>query len=152
MSCQTRVEFSAGYTKTLILPSKVLPFTSRTITKNGNWVGPKVIMLGPVCKFASLKGTILWFWSLECEYKGQIVSKLDLDLLNEYKLMYFDRNHFGNNDGKILECNKWVLCNHRWIPLYYPLQKSFTWISTLSEKHSLITSQKMEHNSIKMAY
>ena len=51
----------------------------------------------------SLKGTILW---LKSEFTGQIVSKLDLGLLNAYKLMYFDRNFNGNKDSKILGGNK----------------------------------------------
>ena len=31
-----------------------------------------------------------------------MVSKIDLGLLDAYKLMYFDRNINGNKDGKIL--------------------------------------------------
>ena len=43
----TKVEFSAGYTKTHSLPSKISPFRSETITKTRN----KVTMLGHVCQF-----------------------------------------------------------------------------------------------------
>ena len=39
---------------------------------------------------------------LKHEFKGQIVSKLDLGLLNAYKLMYFDRNINRNKDEKNL--------------------------------------------------
>ena len=46
--------------------------------KNRNWVGP-------FCKFVSLKGTILWFLRLNCEFKSQMVSKFYLDLLNTLK-------------------------------------------------------------------
>ena len=35
-----------------------------------------------------------------------MVSKFDLGLLKEYKVMYFDRNINGNKDDKILEGNK----------------------------------------------
>ena len=56
-----KVYFSAGYTKTYLLLSKILPFRRKTITKNGNWVGPKVFMLGPFDQFTSQIGTILWF-------------------------------------------------------------------------------------------
>ena len=51
------------------------------------------------------------------EFKGRIVSKFDLDLLNLYKLMYFDKNTNGNKNGKSFEGNKWVLFKQRWIPL-----------------------------------
>ena len=33
-------------------------------------------------------------------FKGQIVFKFDLGLLNAYKLMYFDSNVNGNKDDK----------------------------------------------------
>ena len=36
------------------------------------------------------------------EFKGQIVSKFDLDLLNAYKSMYFDRNI--SEKGSYLSC------------------------------------------------
>ena len=42
-----------------------------------------------------------------------LVSKFDLGLLNAYKLMSFNRN----KDCRILEGNKWILCNQRWITL-----------------------------------
>ena len=40
---------------------------------------------------------------LKSEFKGQIVSKFDLGLLNAYNPMYFDRNISENKDGKITE-------------------------------------------------
>ena len=49
-----------------------------------------------------LKDTILWFLRLKSEFKGQIVFKFDLGLLNAYKLMYFYRNINGNKDDKML--------------------------------------------------
>ena len=38
----------------------------------------------------------LWFFSLKCWFKGQIISRIDLSLPNAYKLMCFDRNINGN--------------------------------------------------------
>ena len=40
---------------------------------------------------------------LKSESKDQIVSKFDQGLLDAYKLIQFDRNINGNEDGKILE-------------------------------------------------
>ena len=40
------------------------------------------------------------FKSLKGEFKGQIVSKFDLDLLNAYNSMHFDRNISGNKGEK----------------------------------------------------
>ena len=37
---------------------------------------------------------------LKSEFKGQIVSKFDLGLLNAYKPMYFNRKISENKDGK----------------------------------------------------
>jgi hypothetical protein len=48
------------------------------------------------------KGSILWLQKLKSEFKGQILSKFDLGLLNAYKLMYFDGNIDGNKDEKSL--------------------------------------------------
>ena len=45
------------------------------------------------------------FSSVKDEIKGQIAFKFDLDLLNAYKLMYFDGNINRNKDGKILGGN-----------------------------------------------
>ena len=51
-----------------------------------------------------------------CEFKGQIVSKFDLGLLNAYNPMYFDRNISKNEDGKSYVTNgefyfnKCILC------------------------------------------
>ena len=47
----------------------------------------------------------LWFFSLKCWLKGQIISRINLSLPNAYKLMCFDRNINGNRDIKILECD-----------------------------------------------
>ena len=67
-------------------------YISKTITKNENQ--------GLVCQFFLTKRHNLKV------FKGQIVFKFDLGLLNAYKLMYFDtyfdRNNIGNEDGKIL--------------------------------------------------
>ena len=41
------------------------------------------------------------FSTFKSEFKGQIVLKFDLGLLNTYKLMYFDKK----SDGKILKGN-----------------------------------------------
>jgi hypothetical protein len=41
-------------------------------------------------------------------FKGQIVSKFDLGLLNAYNPMYFDKNISENKE-------LFVLCNERWI-------------------------------------
>ena len=57
--------------------------------------------------------------------KGKMVPKFDLGLLKEYKVMYYDRNTNGNKDGKILESNKWVLCNQHWIPFYQKMKNYF---------------------------
>ena len=51
----------------------------------------------------------LWFFSLKCWFKGQMMSKIHLSLPNAYKLMCFDRNVNGNRDVKFLECDKWSL-------------------------------------------
>ena len=40
------------------------------------------------------------FSRLKSEFKGQILSKFDLGLLNTYKLMYFNKN----KEEKILDC------------------------------------------------
>ena len=40
------------------------------------------------------------FSTFKSEFKGQIVLKFDLGLLNTYKLMYFDKNINGNKDSK----------------------------------------------------
>ena len=45
----------------------------------------------------------LWFFSLKCWFKGQIISRIHLSLPNAYKLMCFDRNINGNRDVKFLE-------------------------------------------------
>ena len=47
----------------------------------------------------------LWFFSLKCWFKGQIISRIHLSLPNAYKLMCFDRNINENRDVKILECD-----------------------------------------------
>ena len=51
----------------------------------------------------------LWFFSLKCWFKGQMISRIHLILPNAYKLMCFDRNINGNRDVKFLECDKWSL-------------------------------------------
>ena len=38
----------------------------------------------------------IWFFSLKCCFKSQIVSQIHLSLPNAYKLMCFDRNINGN--------------------------------------------------------
>ena len=44
--------------------------------------------------------------------------------------MFFYNNINENKVEEILECNEWVLCNLRWIPLYQALHKfSIIWIS-----------------------
>ena len=63
-------------------------YISKTITKNENQ--------GHVCQFFLTKRHNLKV------FKGQIVFKFDLGLLNAYKLMYFDSNVNGNKDFKIL--------------------------------------------------
>ena len=50
-------------------------------------------------KFASERQNSL-ILKLKSEFKGQIVSKFDLGLLNAYNSMYFDRNISENKDGK----------------------------------------------------
>ena len=45
--------------------------------------------------------------NLKSEFKGQIVSKFDLGLLNAYNPMYFDRNISENKDGKKIEGSYW---------------------------------------------
>ena len=47
----------------------------------------------------------LWFFSLKCWFKGQMMSRIHLSLPNAYKLMCFDRNINGNRDVKFLECD-----------------------------------------------
>ena len=47
----------------------------------------------------------LWFFSLKCWFKGQMISRIHLSLPNAYKLMCFDRNINGNRDAKFLECD-----------------------------------------------
>ena len=47
------------------------------------------------------------FKRLKSEFKGQIVSKFDLGLLNAYNPMYFDRNISENKDGKKMRA---VIC------------------------------------------
>ena len=44
---------------------------------------------------------------VKSEFKGQIVSKFDLGLLNAYKPMYFDRNICENKDGKTNKGSYW---------------------------------------------
>ena len=44
----------------------------------------------------------LWFFRLKCWFKGQIISRIHLNLPNAYKLMCFDRNINGNRDVKFL--------------------------------------------------
>ena len=51
----------------------------------------------------------LWFFSLKCYFKGQMIPRIHLILPNAYKLMCFDRNINGNRDVKFLECDKWSL-------------------------------------------
>ena len=46
----------------------------------------------------------LWFFSLKCWFKGQMMSKIHLSLPNAYKLMCFDRKINGR-DVKFLECD-----------------------------------------------
>ena len=47
----------------------------------------------------------LWFFSLKCWFKGQIISRIHLGLSNAFKLMCFDRNINENRDVKFLECD-----------------------------------------------
>ena len=47
------------------------------------------------------------FKRLKSEFKGQIVSKFDLGLLNAYNPMHFDRNISENKDGKKMRA---VIC------------------------------------------
>ena len=51
----------------------------------------------------------LWFCSLKCWFKGQIISRIHLILPNAYKLMCFDKTTNGNRDVKILECDYLLL-------------------------------------------
>ena len=44
----------------------------------------------------------LWFFRLKCWFKGQIISRIHLNLPNAYKLICFDRNINGNMDVKFL--------------------------------------------------
>jgi len=57
---------------------------------------------------------------LKSEFKGQIVSKFDLGLLNAYKPMYFGRNINGNRDVKFLECD--YLLVQRCVKLTLPIK------------------------------
>ena len=50
------------------------------------------------------------FKRLTSEFKGQIVSKLDLGLLNAYNPMHFDRNISENKDGKKNEGSYLSIC------------------------------------------
>ena len=47
----------------------------------------------------------LWFFSLKCCFKCQIISRIHLSLPNAYKLMCFDRNINENRDDKFLKCD-----------------------------------------------
>ena len=46
----------------------------------------------------------LWFFSLKCWFKGQIISRIHWSLPNAYKLICFDGNMNRNRDVKFLEC------------------------------------------------
>ena len=45
----------------------------------------------------------LWFFSLTCWFKGQVIPIIHLNLPNAYILMCFDENINGNRDDKFLE-------------------------------------------------
>jgi hypothetical protein len=51
----------------------------------------------------------LWFFRLQCWFKGQIISRIHLSLPNAYKLLCFDRNINGNRDVKFFEWDYWSL-------------------------------------------
>ena len=65
------------------------------------------------CKITKFQGIViencfsqfLWFFSLKCWCKGQIISRIHLILPNAYKVMCFDRNRNGNRYVKFLECD-----------------------------------------------
>ena len=67
------------------------------------WVGSMVTTLGHVSQFFINKR------HNSLVFKDWKVFKFDLDLLNTYKPMYFDRNINRNKDGNILGSNYWVL-------------------------------------------
>jgi len=69
----------------------------------------------------------LWFFSLKCWFKGQMMSKIHLSLPNAYKLMCFDRNVNGNRDVKFLECDKWSLHWYKNLTLVKALLQEETW-------------------------
>ena len=92
LSMLHKVKFTAGYSKTHLLPPKNNLFCSnKTITNKRR----------------------------SCEFKSQIASKFNLVLINANKLMYFHRIINRNKNHKILGGNKWVFCNQRWIALYF---------------------------------
>ena len=47
----------------------------------------------------------LWFFSLKCWCKGQIISRIHLSLPNAYRLMSVYRNVNGNRNVKLLWCD-----------------------------------------------
>ena len=54
----------------------------------------------------------LWFFRLKCSWKGQIIPRIHLALLNAYKLMCFARNINGNRNDTFFEWDCWSL--HWW--------------------------------------
>ena len=70
----------------------------------------------------------LWFFSLKCWFKGQMISRIHLILPNAYKLMCFDRNINGNRDVKFLECDKWSLHWYENLTLVNFFCEVFGWI------------------------
>ena len=79
----------------------------------------------------------LWFFSLKCWFKGQMISRIHLILPNAYKLMCFDRNINGNRNVKFLECDKWSLHWYKNLTLVFSSSFCFQFI------------QRVEHTFVK---
>ena len=85
------------------------------VRKNVIFAHPKVSFFGMCSKMQiipiknlNIKKVVpqfLWFFRLKCWFKGQIISRIHLSLLNAYKLMCFDRNIIRNRDVKFLRCD-----------------------------------------------
>ena len=70
----------------------------------------------------------LWFFTLKCWFKGQIISRIQLNILNAYKMMCFDRNINGNRDVEFLECDyllmqRCVKLTLTWVVFLLPANK-----------------------------
>ena len=90
----------------------------------------------------------LWFFSLKCWFKGQMISRIHLILPNAYKLMCFDRNINGNRDVKFLECDKWSLHWYKNLTLVLVCNVCFKKTST---NHSSISTLHSEPVFLKQA-